>query len=349
MKAAVFYKPGDLRIENVPTPSIGDGDVLLKVGACAICGTDMRIFKHGNAKLSKPTITGHEIAGTVADAGSRVKGYEAGERVVVEPIVSCGVCHYCRRGFTNLCLAFQETTEAFGYHYPGGFAEYMAIPAKAIDRGNLIKIPPSLSMEEAAIAEPMACALNGQMVSCVGAGDHVLVVGAGPIGCMHVGIAKTLGATKVMISELQAARLAMAREFGADRCIDPLKEDLGAAVLEETGGIGPSVIMIAAPSKKAQEDAIALAANRARVNFFGGLPKDDSVARIDSNLVHYKELTVQGTSGATAFHIRTCMDLMVGGRIEGGKYISKTVALEELPAMMLEAQEGKYLKIVVKP
>jgi L-iditol 2-dehydrogenase len=349
MKAAVLYKPGDLRIENVPTPPFGAGDILLKVGACAICGTDMRIFKHGHTHLTKPTITGHETSGTIADMGSKVRGYEVGEKVAVDPIVSCGTCHYCRKGLTNLCLTFKQTTEAFGYHYPGGFAEYMVIPAKAIGRGNLIKVPASLSLEEAAIAEPMACALNGQMMCGVGVGDHVLIVGAGPIGCMHISIAKTLGATKVMISEFQAARLEMAKQFGADRHINPRKEDLGAAVMEETGGIGPTVVMIAAPAKKAQEDALDLAASRARINFFGGLPKDDSVARIDSNLVHYKELSIQGTSGATASHINICIELMAGGRVEGGRFISRTISLEELPATMLEAQEGKYLKIVVKP
>jgi L-iditol 2-dehydrogenase len=119
--------------------------------------------------------------------------------------------------------------------------------------------------------------------------------------------------------------------------------------LEETGGIGPTVFMIAAPSKKAQEDAFELAASRARINFFEGLPKDDSVARIDSNLVHYKELSMQGTSGTTVSRINACIELMAGGRIDGGKFISKTITLEELPDIMLEAQEGKHLKIVVKP
>lgn len=349
MKAAVLYKPGDLRIENVPTPSFGDEDVLLKVGACAICGTDIRIFKHGHPHLTKPTIPGHETAGTIADMGSKVKGYEVGEKVAVDPIVSCGCCNYCKKGLTNLCLTFKQTTEAFGYFYPGGFAEYMAIPAKAIGRGNLIKVPGGLSLEEAAIAEPMACALNGQMRSSVGVGDHVLIVGAGPIGCMHISIAKTLGATKVLISEFQTTRLEMAKRFGADRYINPQKENLMAAVMEETSGIGPTVIMIAAPAKKAQEDSLELAASRARINFFGGLPKDDSIARIDSNLVHYKELSIQGTSGTTASHINTCIELMAGKRVEGAKFISRTISLEELPAMMLEAQEGKYLKIVVKP
>jgi L-iditol 2-dehydrogenase len=225
----------------------------------------------------------------------------------------------------------------------------MVIPAKEVERGNLIRVPASLNQEEAAIAEPMACALNGQMMSSVGVGDHVLIVGAGPIGCMHISIAKTLGATKVMISELQSARLEIARRLGADRSINPREEDIRAAVMEETAGMGPTVVIIAAPSKKAQEDALDLAANRARINFFGGLPRDDSIVRIDSNLVHYKELSIQGTSGTTAFHISTCIELMAGGRLAGGSFISKTISLDELPAMMLDAQKGKYLKIVVKP
>ena len=349
MKAAVLYKPGELKIENVPMPVFGDEDILLKVGACAICGTDIRIFKYGHKHFTKPTITGHETSGTIADKGKRVKGYEIGEKVAVDPIVSCGTCHYCKKGLTNLCLTFKQTTEAFGYHYPGGFAEYMVIPAKAIQRGNLIRVPQKLSLEEAAIAEPMACALNGLMMSKVGVGDHVLIVGSGPIGCMHVSLAKTLGATKVLISEFQEVRLEMAKQFAPDRAINPQKEDLKKAVMDETNGIGPTVIIIAAPAKKAQEDALELAASRAHINFFGGLPKDDSIARIDSNLVHYKELYIHGTSGTTAAHINMCIELMAGKRVEGKKFISKTIALEELPSMMLEAQEGKYLKIVVKP
>jgi L-iditol 2-dehydrogenase len=349
MKAAVFHKAGDLRIENVPQPVLGEGDILLKVGACAICGTDMRIFRHGHAHLATPTITGHEISGIVADKGKKVEGYDVGDKVVVDPIVSCGFCRYCAKGLTNLCIPFKRTTEAFGYFYPGGFAEYMAIPAKAVGRGNLVKVPGNLGLDEAAIAEPMACALNAQMMSGVGIGDHVLVVGAGPIGCMHVSLAKTLGATKVMISEFQETRLALARRFGPDRCINPEKEDLGAAVAEETGGVGPTVVMIAAPAKKAQEESLGLAASRARINFFGGLPMDDSIARVDSNLVHYKELSIQGTSGTTRSHISMCLELMAGGRVDGKKFISRTVPLEELPSMMREALEGKYLKIVVKP
>ncbi|MCS7241330.1 zinc-dependent dehydrogenase [Candidatus Caldatribacterium sp.] len=349
MKAAVFYGPLDLRVEERPIPQVGKGDVLVRVEACAICGTDVRIFHFGHRAITKPQILGHEIAGTIAEKGDDVEGYEVGDRVVVDPIVSCGQCFFCQRGLTNLCLVFKERTEAFGYYYPGGFAEYVLVPEKAVRRGNLIKFPTTLSFEEAAIAEPMACALNGQLLSRVGLGDRVLVIGAGPVGCMHIALAKVLGAAKVLVAEMQKARLVEAERFGADRLIDPTGENLREVVLAETQGLGPDVVIVAASSRQAQEEAIELVAPRGRVNFFGGLPKDDRFVTIDGNTVHYKELFIHGTSGATASHIRTCLDLMSAGRIDGKAYISKIIALDALPEMLREIQKGPYLKVVVKP
>jgi len=349
MKAAMYYGIGDLRIEERPVPPIGDEDILLKVNACAICGTDIKVFMHGYRNMKVPQIIGHEICGSIADVGKKVSSFKVGERVSVVPIISCGECHYCRRDLTHLCLTFQEQTKAFGFYYPGGFAEYMAIPAKAIERGNLVRVPPDVSDEEAAIAEPMACALNGQMIAETGIGDEVLIIGAGPIGCMHISLAKALGATKVLVAEIKQERLQLARQFGADYYIHPEHEDLRGAVLEATNGIGPSVIIIAAPSRAAQEMSLELAAFRAHINFFGGLPKGDSIAQLDSNLIHYKELYIHGSSGSTARQIQMCLDLMNGKRIEGSKFISKIVSLEELPAMIEEVQRANLLKIVVKP
>ena len=203
MKAALYYGIEDIRIEDRPVPEIGDEDILLKVGACAVCGTDLKVFMHGYKNLNPPQIIGHEISGSIADKGSKVSGYNIGERVTVVPIVSCGECLACRKGWTHLCMTFQKQTEAFGFFHPGGFAEYMAVPGKAIKKGNLIKVPENVSDEEAALAEPMACALNGQMLAGVGIGDEVLIIGSGPIGCMHISLAKTLGATKVFVSEIK--------------------------------------------------------------------------------------------------------------------------------------------------
>jgi L-iditol 2-dehydrogenase len=348
MKAALYYGIEDIRIEDIPVPKVGREDILLKVGACAVCGTDLKVFLHGYKHLKPPQIIGHEISGSIADKGSEVRGYSIGERVSVVPIVSCGECVSCRKGWTHLCRTFQKQTEAFGFYHPGGFAEYMLVPAKAIKKGNLIKVPDNVSDEEAAIAEPMACALNGLMLSGVGIGDEVLIVGSGPIGCMHISLARTLGATKIFISEIKKERLDLARKFGADYYINPEKDNLKKILMDATEGIGPSVIIIAAPSREAQEMSLEIAANRAHIDFFGGLPKDDSFATLDSNLIHYKELFIHGSSGSTAAQIKMCIDLMSGKRIEGKKLISKTIALEELPGIMKEVQKGEQLKIVVK-
>ena len=227
MKAAVFYGPGDIRVEDKPKPDIGDNDILIKIEACAICGTDLRIFRSGHRGVKPPQIIGHENAGIIFEMGKNVKNFKVGDRVTIDPIVSCGYCYYCRKGLTNLCSTFKETAEAFGYYYPGGFAEYMAIPAKAIKRGNIIPIPESMSFEEAALAEPMGCALNGELLARIGAGDTVLIVGAGPVGVMHANLAKILGAAKIIISELEDNRLKVAKEMeAADYYINPAREDL---------------------------------------------------------------------------------------------------------------------------
>ena len=350
MKAAVFYGPGDFRVEDKPKPDIGDEDILIKIKACAICGTDLRIFQSGHHGVKPPQILGHEIAGIIEEKGANVKDFKIGNRVTIDPIVSCGYCYYCRKGITNLCSTFKKTTEAFGYYYPGGFAEYMAVPDKVIKRGNVISIPESMSFEEAAIAEPMGCALNGELLAQTGPGDAVLIVGAGPVGVMHASLARILGATKIIISELAENRLKMANDMEvADYYINPNKRDLRQFLANITDGIGPNVIVVAAPSRKSQEEAVELAANRAHICFFGGLPEGNHFAQIDSNLVHYKEIFLHGSSGATTEYIKTCIDFMGGKRIDGKTFISKVIGLEEISDIMSEIAEGKHLKVVVKP
>lgn len=350
MKTAVFYGPGDIKIENKPKPDIGESDLLIEIKAAAICGTDLRIFQSGHHAINPPQILGHENAGIIAEVGKRVKNFKVGDRVAIDPIVSCGWCYYCRKGLTNLCSTFKKTIESFGYYYPGGFAEYMAIPAKAIERGNVIPIPESMTLEEAAIAEPMACALNGELLAQINAGDTILIVGAGPVGAMHASLARVLGATKIIISEIAENRLKIAENLAiADYYINPMKKDLKQFLDDITDGIGPNVIMIAAPSKKSQEEAIELAANRAHICFFGGLPKNDNFTQIDSNLVHYKEIFIHGSSGATTEHIKICIDFMARKRIDGKKFISKIISLEEIPNIFSEIAGGEYLKVIVKP
>jgi len=349
MKAAVFRGIEDIKIEDIPKPKITKDEILLKVNACAICGTDVRIFKSGHKNINPPHVLGHEICGTVVKTGSNISGYKEGERVVVDPIITCGKCYYCKKGLTNLCFEFQKITDAFGYSRQGGFAEYMAIHEKAVKRGNLIKINDNIKDEEAAISEPMACALNGQLLSNVGKGDSVLIIGTGPIGCMHIGLSKVLGADKVIISEISEERLKLSEQFNADFYINPKVEDLKTRIYEITDNIGPNVIIIAASSKEAQEGALDIAANCAHINFFGGLPKNNSLITIDSNIIHYKQLYIHGTSGTTNENIKRCLELMSENKMIGEKYISRVISLDEMPDIMNEMGNPNELKIVVKP
>ena len=349
MRAAVYHGIKDIRIEEIAIPRMNDEDILLKVNACAICGTDDKVFNYGYKKLTSPMIVGHEICGTIVEKGSAVKGYKIGERVLVVPIVYCGKCYYCKKGMTHLCLEFMEKTEAFGFYYPGGFAEYMAVPGKAIKGGNLIKVPDNVSDEEASIAEPMGCALNGQMLAGVGEDDVILIIGAGPMGCIHISVARALGVTKILVSEISEERLKLAKKFKADCYINPENEDLRESVMEATAGVGASVVIIAAASKVAQESALELVSCRGHINFFGGLPQDDSIIHLDSNIIHYKELYIHGSSGCTASHLKKCIDMISKKKVNAKKLISKIVSLDELPNTMLNEKNRKLLKIVVKP
>ncbi|MGH3454068.1 MAG: alcohol dehydrogenase catalytic domain-containing protein, partial [Nocardioidaceae bacterium] len=203
MKVARFYEPGDVRIEDASEPAAGVGEVKIRVGACSTCGTDVKIYNHGHQHLDPPRVMGHEVAGDVVDVGDDVTGWASGERVQVIAAVPCGRCQDCRRGRMTIC----PNQTSVGYHYDGGFAEYLVVPRAVLAVDGLNRIPDGVSFAEASVAEPLACVLNGQELAGVGAGDDVVVVGAGPIGCLHVRLARARGANRVFLVELNRARL----------------------------------------------------------------------------------------------------------------------------------------------
>jgi L-iditol 2-dehydrogenase len=316
------------------------------VKACSICGTDVRTFHSGKANVKPPQIIGHELAGQIEEIGENVKNFKKGDRISVAPIVSCGLCYYCTRGLQNLCANFT----AIGYEYPGGFAEYMAVPAQLLQDGSVNLIPENLSYDEAALAEPFACALNAEELAKTGLGDNVVVVGAGPIGCMHIAIARAMGATKVILIELTESRLEMAKKFvGAEVYINPAKEDAIARVKQETNGRGADVIMVAAPSGKAQEDAIKMVAYRGRVCLFGGLPKAKPFIQLDSNLVHYKECFIHGSSGSLPRHNQIALGLFSTGAVKAKNFITHRFPLEGILDGIKVVETGAGLKVVVNP
>jgi L-iditol 2-dehydrogenase len=346
MKAALFSGPGDLRVIEVDSPEPGAQEIKIRVESCATCGTDAKIFHHGHPRLDPPQIIGHEIAGEIIALGDNVTGWSIGDRVQIIAAVPCEECWACKAGKQGICI----NQTSMGYQYAGGFAEEMIVPASVLKANGVNRIPDGVSFDEASVAEPLACALNAQRLINVGPGDTVVVMGAGPIGCLHVRLARALGATTVMLADINGGRLALsANAVTPDRAIDMSVEDLAQVVLEETGGIGPSVIITAAPSGQAQEQAIAMAAPGGRISFFGGLPKDKPMIAVDSNVVHYKELILAGANGSSPRQNAEALELIASGKVPVADLITHRLPLSEVEDAIHAVTSGEAIKVVIKP
>jgi L-iditol 2-dehydrogenase len=346
VKAAIYRGPEDLSVEEVESPAITSSEAKIKVHACATCGTDAKIFYHGHPRLTPPQIIGHEIAGEVIEVGSDVTGLAVGDRVQVIAAVPCGECWACKAGRMGICI--KQTS--MGYQYPGGFAEEMVIPESVLKANGVNKIPDHVSYDEAAVTEPLACALNAQKLINVGEGDTVLVMGAGPIGCLHVRLARAAGARKVFLADVNGDRLSLSQNVvGSDRAIDMSSENLDEVVLSETDGIGPSVIITAAPAGAAQEQAIGLVAPGGRVSFFGGLPKDKPNITVDSNVVHYKELILAGANGSSPAQNAEALELIASGKVPVADLITHRLPLSDVAGAIHAVTSGEAIKVVINP
>lgn len=347
MLALVYHGPDDLRVDEVPIPQIGPDEILLKVSAASICGTDLRIWHGGHRKYPPGTlrIPGHEVSGEVASVGDNIQDLKAGQRVFVAPNMGCGRCRQCISGNNNRCASYA----ALGVTLDGAFAEFMRVPAVAVLQGNVMPLADSLGAEVASLIEPLACVLRGQKALAIQPGDVVLVMGAGPIGIMHMLLARLSGASKVLVSELQEARLFQAKRLGADQVIDLAKEDIQAVIEAESEGQGADVVIVAAPSHQGQESALNLAAIGGRINFFGGLPKDRPTINFDSNLVHYKELIVTATTACSTSDCHQAATIVNSGRIDLSPLISARFALKDALAAFQAAEDRHSLKVIVKP
>ena len=347
MRALVYHGPGRLELEDRPEPSPGRGEAVIRVLAAGICGTDLRIAKGAHRAYPDGTrrVPGHEIAGEVAAVGAGVEATRVGERVFVAPNLGCGECPACRAGRMNLCA----DADAFGITLDGAFAEYMHVPAAAVAAGNLMPVPPDADPAAVSVVEPLACVLRGQRAVSVGEGDRVLVCGAGPIGLLHVLVALASGADRVLVSEPNARRRADAEAIGAGAVIDPAAEDVRARVLEETDGLGADVVITAVPVRAVQEQALELAAVGGRINFFGGLPKDDSMISLDSNAIHYRELTLTGTTANDTADCRRALELATAGRVDLARLVTARFPLDRADDAFAAAGGGRELKVVIEP
>jgi len=346
MKAVVYHGPGDVRVEDVPVPACGADEVLVKIDACAVCGSDMKTFKVGNPRMGAGVVMGHEFTGLIQEIGPEAAADLAvGDRVVMATSVACGQCLYCRRGWRNLC----RNIKPMGFFFNGGMAEYCAIPALAVSGGHVVKVPQGVAAEHAALAEPVSCAVNCLERCHITAGETVLVMGAGPMGLLNVLVARARGAAKIILSEPNEARLEQGRAF-CDVAVNPLAEDLAEIVkAESVDGLGVDIAIVAAPAAQPQEQAVHLVRKRGVVALFASLPVGKNILTIDSRAIHYSEISVVGTSDSTADHVRAGVDMLVSGQIDGSKIATHILPLDGIHEAFDLMARGEGLRVVLKP
>ena len=348
MNAAVLHGREDLRIENVPRPYAGPGELVLRVDAALTCGTDLKVFRRGyHAKmLTAGRLFGHEVAGTVVEVGDGVVGFRGGDRVVPLNSAPCDVCFFCQAGQQNLCedLLFNN----------GAYAEFFHVPARIVAK-NTLPVPDEMPAEHAALTEPLACVVRGMEESNVRAGQTAIVLGAGPIGLLFIQ-ALALKGVRVLAVVKRSDQVATAKRFGAEQVlrIGDVDDPVAAARAQTPGGRGADVVFEAVATPEAWQWAVSMARKGGLVNLFGGPPAGTSVS-LDTNLIHYSDLTLKASFHHTPATARRAFDLLRSGRFQCQDFLTGTASLEEVPdvfqRMLVRPADGiaPEIKTVVYP
>ncbi len=345
MLAATYTQGGTLQVAEIPTPVIDGDELLLRVRAASICGTDVKIVHSGHRKLAagQRIVLGHEFVGVIEEKGSRVSGFAVGERVGIAPNAGCGQCDACVRGTSNYC----PTYTAFGIDRDGGHASFVRVPARFIAQGNIVRLPEEVSDREAALLEPFSCVVNGVRATQVSLGDTVVVYGAGPIGLLHIMLCRAAGAATVIAVDPLSERLERARQLGADETVVPTIESVPERVFSLTQGRGADVVITACPISQVQSEAVQLLAPFGRLCLFGGLPKSAGPVPIDTNAIHYGNFVITGTTGGSVQDYRLALRLVAGRRIDLSQVISHVFGLSELRSAYDTALAGTGGKVIL--
>ena len=348
MRAFTFAGPSaPARLTEIATPEPGPGEVRIRVGANTVCGTDLRILRGEKTKgVDLGVVLGHEVAGYVDAVGEGVQTFETGDLVAMPPSLICGLCGPCRRGYEHLC----ERVHLVGYDVNGGLADYMLIPRVAVAKGLLMKAPGTLEPAQLSLAEPLSCCLNGLDNYRVEIGDVVVILGAGPIGMIHLQLARLAGAEKVIVSEPHAGRRARAAALGADVIVDPTSQDLLEVVSDETGGTGTgadvAVLCIGLPDLV--NECLSMVRKRGRVSIFAGLA-GEGWSNIAANLIHDRELTVVGASNSGRESFARAIRLLSSGAIDTGSLLTHTFGLSQAAEAIEFVATREGLKVAVLP
>ena len=352
MKAALLKSPGVMELEDLPIPECPPGGALLKIVACAVCGTDVKMLQQGNRDLAYHRILGHEIVGRIAEI-DRACGLKEGDLCQVWPGIACGSCRPCLRGADNRC----RNMTIMGFNFDGGFAEYMALPGKSLPRGaNLL--PEGFDPALAALSEPLACCINGQELTGVSEGDVVLIYGAGPIGALHCLLAELKGAGKVIIAEKLPTRIREIEKHTHARVIDLSNDqsinqsmdgsnDLERIIQSETGGAGVDVILTATPEVKVDSSQLRLLAPGGRICIFSGPRHGFYEEQIDLRSMHYLELMIVGAYGCSSRQNRLAVELLTTGKIRADWIVTKRTSLSSIEDAFSHSSQRAWLKSVV--
>ena len=347
MKAVILHGPdnypNNYEVMDIDKPSCGKREILLKMKAAALCGTDKRIFTGGKTKGVRPdSVVGHEICGLIEQVGEEVEGFAVGDRVAIANVIPCGHCTACLNGRENACL----NRKAIGYEFNGGFEEYVLIPEVCIESGNVVKLPESVTFTAGALIEPLACCIRGLDNTGTGFNDTVLIIGAGPIGLMHLQLSLIAGAQKVIVSELDPEKRELALKLGACRAVDSTKEDLHAIVMEETKGEGVDRIVMAIGVPALVDSTFKLAKKGGTVCLFAGFPKG-RMSEFDPSVIHYNELHVTGSTAYKRSDYLQAADMVINGKIDLDAIVSAKFKLDDFREALDLHMAGTALKVVI--
>ena len=340
-----LHGKNDIRVDEIEVPKISSEEVLVKVLAAAVCGTDIRMWQNSHASVDetgKPLVLGHEFSGEIVEVGSDVEFYKAGMKVALAPNIGCGICDRCVRGDFHLC----DSYKAFGINMDGAFAQFVKVPKNALIRGNLMLLPEGVTPEEAALNEPLSCAYNGFTKCHVKPGEYAMVVGAGPIGIMHAQLLLMAGCSKVILNDLSEERLQETKKF-LPNIITYSGNDLPGFIAGETNGQGLDAAIVACPVPQVQAAMLPLMNYGGRVNFFGGIPKDKQPVPIDTNIVHYKELYLTGSTRANIDQFRKTLVFVQNGLIDLKSMITRRVNIKDALDAFEYAKNADGLKNII--
>jgi len=345
MKSAVLYGSEDLRLESLDVPKAGLGELVVHVGAALTCGTDLKVYRRGyHAMMLKPPIPfGHELAGVVTEVGPGVSKFKVGDRVVALNSAPCDNCYYCRRGQQNLCedIIFNN----------GAYAEFIGIPARIVEKNTLL-IPDHVPFEYAALTEPLACVVRGLEETAARPGDSMVVIGAGPIGLMFMHVAELAGLEVIAVVK-RDDQVATAKLFGARHVVQTNVDDVVAATRALTPeGRGADAVVEAVATPTTWEWAVDMVRKGGVVNFFGGPPSGTRVT-LDTNRLHYGDITLKASFHHTPATCRTAFELITSGRFRSAEAITGRTSLDEVSAlfarMMTRNGGSREIKTAVYP